>query len=135
MVVLPVLLGAAAMYWFAGRMPKTYRADGSVYVGSQAPVVLDIRAVAPEETRDLEQMRSVEQGMSASTLLMRVIDANGWRMILHSRRPGRPPGLGAEVRRTGLGGAAPRHADHRYVGGGHRSGAGEASGGVTGGRV
>jgi capsular exopolysaccharide synthesis family protein len=45
-------------------------------VSSQAPLVLDIRAVAPEETRDLEQMRSVEQGMSASTLLMRVIEVN-----------------------------------------------------------
>jgi polysaccharide biosynthesis transport protein len=77
MVALPVLLGAAALHWFAGTLPKKYTATGSVYVGSQAPVVLDIRAVAPEETRDLEQMRSVEQGMSASTLLMRVVRANG----------------------------------------------------------
>lgn len=76
MVLLPVVIGAAAMIWFASRLPKTYEAAGSVYVGSQAPVVLDIRAVAPEETRDLEQMRSVEQGMSASTLLMRVIESN-----------------------------------------------------------
>ena len=77
MVALPVLLGAAALHWFAGTLPKKFLATGSVYVGSQAPVVLDIQAVAPEETRDLEQMRSVEQGMSASTLLMRVIKANG----------------------------------------------------------
>jgi succinoglycan biosynthesis transport protein ExoP len=77
MLILPALLGAAAMVAVANRMPKTYRAAGSVYVGSQAPVVLDIRAVAPEETRDLEQMRSVEQGMSASTLLLRVIEAEG----------------------------------------------------------
>ncbi len=76
-VVLTVVLGVAAALWFAGRLPVVYRAAGSVYVGSQAPMVLDIQAVAPEETRDLEQMRSVEQGMSASTLLMRVIDANG----------------------------------------------------------
>lgn len=76
MVVLPVVLGVAGMVWFAERLPKTYLASGSVYVGSQAPVVLDIRAVAPEETRDLEQMRSVEQGLSASTLLARVIETN-----------------------------------------------------------
>ncbi|MES2441093.1 MAG: hypothetical protein V4584_18670 [Verrucomicrobiota bacterium] len=75
-VILAGLLGAAALYVFAGKLPATYRATGSVYVSSQAPVVLDIRAVAPEETRDLEQMRSVEQGMSATTLLMRVIEAN-----------------------------------------------------------
>jgi polysaccharide biosynthesis transport protein len=74
--ILLAVLGAVALYGFAGRLPKSYRATGSVYVSSQAPVILDIRAVAPEETRDLEQMRSVEQGMSASTLLMRVIQKN-----------------------------------------------------------
>ncbi len=77
MVVLLVAVGGAVALWFAGRMPETYRAVGSVYVSSQAPVVMEIQAVAAEETRDLEQMRSVEQGLSASTLLMRVIDANG----------------------------------------------------------
>jgi exopolysaccharide biosynthesis polyprenyl glycosylphosphotransferase len=77
LVVPASLLGGAGFYWFAGTLPKTYRAAGSVYVSSQAPLVLDIRAVAPEETRDLEQMRSLEQGMSASTLLMNVIKVNG----------------------------------------------------------
>lgn len=76
LLLLPIL-GAVALFMFAGTLPKKYVATGSVYVSSQAPVVLDIRAVAPEETRDLEQMRSVEQGMSASTLLMRVIEVNG----------------------------------------------------------
>ena len=69
-------LGAVGLYAVATKLPKTYRATGSVYVSTQAPVVLDIRAVAPEETRDLEQMRSVEQGLSATTLLMRVIQVN-----------------------------------------------------------
>jgi capsular exopolysaccharide synthesis family protein len=76
LVILLTVLGAAALYIFSRSLPKTYVALGSVYVSSQAPLVLDIRAVAPEETRDLEQMRSVEQGMGASTLLMRVIEAN-----------------------------------------------------------
>lgn len=75
-VLLLAVMGAAALYAFATRLPEIYRATGSVYVSSQAPLVLDIRAVAPEETRDLEQMRSVEQGMGASTLLMRVIEVN-----------------------------------------------------------
>lgn len=76
-VLLLALLGGFALYAFASRLPKTYRAYGSVFVNSQAPVILDIRAVAPEETRDLEQMRSVERGMVTSTLLMRVLQANG----------------------------------------------------------
>ncbi|MEO5913273.1 MAG: polysaccharide biosynthesis tyrosine autokinase [Luteolibacter sp.] len=75
-VIVLALLGAIALYAVANKLPKTYRATGSVYVSTQAPVVLDIRAVAPEETRDLDQMRSVEQGLSATTLLMRVIKAN-----------------------------------------------------------
>jgi capsular exopolysaccharide synthesis family protein len=93
MVMLPAALGGIAALWAAGRMPKIYQASGSVYVGSQAPVVLDIRAVAPEETRDLEQMRSVEQGMGGSTLLMRVMDANGL-----PADPGfAPPGTGRQA--------------------------------------
>ena len=93
MVVLPVVLGVAAALWVCGKRPKIYQATGSVYVGSQAPQVLDIRAVAPEETRDLEQMRSVEQGMSASTLLMRVMDANG----LPEDPVFAPPGTGRQA--------------------------------------
>lgn len=77
MIALPVLLGAAVMLWVAGRLPKSYRAQGSVYVSNKAPVVLDIRAVAPEETSDLEQLRSVEEGLASSTLMMRVITRNG----------------------------------------------------------
>ena len=75
-VLFLAVMGAAALYAVAARLPKVYQAVGSVYVSSQAPLVLDIRAVAPEESRDLEQMRSVEQGMGASTLLMRVIEVN-----------------------------------------------------------
>ncbi len=70
------LLGAVALYSVAGKLPKSYRATGSVYVSSKAPVIMNIQAVSAEETSDLEQMRSVEQGLSASTLLMRVIEAN-----------------------------------------------------------
>jgi len=75
-VIVLMLLGAGALYWFSGRLAKIYRATGSVYVSSQAPLVLDIRAVAPEETRDLEEMRSVELGMRSTSLLKRVIENN-----------------------------------------------------------
>jgi capsular exopolysaccharide synthesis family protein len=75
-VVVLGLLGAVALYLFAGRLTRTYRATGSVYVSSQAPLVLDIRAVAPEETRDLEEMRSVELGMKSTSMLKRVLENN-----------------------------------------------------------
>lgn len=77
LVVFGMLAGTAALYWFAGTLPKIYKSSGSVQINSQAPFVMNIQAVAPEETKDLEEMRSVEQGMIASTLLLKVIEANG----------------------------------------------------------
>ena len=66
-VILATLIGGGALYYVATKMPKIYQAFGSVLVNSQAPLVMDIRAVAPEQTRDLDEMRSVEQGLSATT--------------------------------------------------------------------
>lgn len=76
-VVLFAVLGGAMLFSYAKKLPKMYSATGSVYIASRAPDILDIRAVAPEETRDLEQMRSVEQGMSSPDVLMNVIKATG----------------------------------------------------------
>ena len=75
-VVVLAMLGALALFFISTKMPKTFRASGSVIVSSQAPVILDIRAVAPQESRDLDQLRSVEQGLTATTLLMRLIETN-----------------------------------------------------------
>lgn len=74
-VILVAALTVGATAWYLKRMPKIYEATGSVYVSARAPRIVEAGAVSPEETRDLEQMRSVEQGLVASTLLMRVIDA------------------------------------------------------------
>lgn len=68
-----VALGGAAVY--LKKASRIYEAKGSVYISAKTPRVLESGAVAPEETKDLEQMRSVEQGLVASTLLDRVIDA------------------------------------------------------------
>ena len=85
-------LGIAASLLYLKTATKVYRAAGSVYVGTQAPQVLDIQAVAPEESRDLEQMRSVEQGMLSSTLLLRMIEQHG----LAADPDFAPPGAGQE---------------------------------------
>lgn len=92
-VVLLGVIGIAAALWFAGKQPEIFRAKGSVYVSDQAPQVLDIRAVAPEGSKDLEQMRSVEQGLLASALLLRVIEANG----LEGAADFGAPGMGKEA--------------------------------------
>lgn len=66
-----------AMAGYLTKVPKTYLSTGAVYVSTEAPQILDIRALAPAESRDLEQMQSVEHGMVSTTLLLRVIRANG----------------------------------------------------------
>lgn len=76
-VVLCGMLGIGAALAYLKVTPKVYRAAGSVNVASQAPQILNIQAVAPEESKDLEQMRSVEQDMMSSTLLMRLIEKEG----------------------------------------------------------
>jgi len=70
---LAIALGAAAAY--LKKASRIYEAKGSVYISAKTPRIVEAGAVAPEETKDLEQMRSVEQGLVASTLLGRVIDA------------------------------------------------------------
>ena len=91
-VALLVAIGIAGALCYIKQASKIYRATGSVYVGTQAPQVLNIQAVAAEESRDLEQMRSVEQGLRASTLLMRLIQENG----LANDPEFAPPGTGPE---------------------------------------
>lgn len=76
LIVLCVAAAVGAMWLYLSKVPPTYRAEGAVYVSTEAPQILDIRAVAPRESRDLEQMHSVEYGMMSSTLLLRVIKAN-----------------------------------------------------------
>lgn len=77
LVVLTTVIAVAAMFQYLRNAPRFYKATGSVYVSTSAPQVLDIQAVAPEESRDLEQLRSVEQGLASPTLLLRVLRANG----------------------------------------------------------
>jgi len=72
--VLCALVAAAAAWWALSRVPETYLASGSVYVSTEAPRILDFEGVVAEESKDLEQLHSVEQGMLSSTLLLRLID-------------------------------------------------------------
>ncbi|OYV06670.1 MAG: hypothetical protein CFE26_05040 [Verrucomicrobiales bacterium VVV1] len=68
-----IAVGGAALY--LKKASRIYEAKGSVYISAKSPRVLESGGVAPEETKDLEQMRSVEQGLMASTLLGHVIEA------------------------------------------------------------
>ena len=53
-----------------------YVATGSVEVSSHAPRVLDIDGLSPEDSKDLEQLRTIERNMASTALLLRVLRAN-----------------------------------------------------------
>jgi succinoglycan biosynthesis transport protein ExoP len=99
LVVVFGALGIACSLLFLKNSTKVYRSYGSVYVGTQAPQVLNIQAVSQEESRDLEQMRSVEQGMLSSTTLLRLVEKHGLAADPHFA----PPGAGQEMLAKALG--------------------------------
>lgn len=66
-----ISLGSAVVY--LKKAARIYEAKGSVYISAKSPRILENGGVAPEETKDLEQMRSVEQGLGSLTLLDHVI--------------------------------------------------------------
>ncbi len=71
------VLGGLVGWFIAQRATKYYVSHGSVYVSTEAPRISEIQASTTEESRDLEQMQSVEQGMLSNMLLMQVADRLG----------------------------------------------------------
>ncbi|MCW1926214.1 polysaccharide biosynthesis tyrosine autokinase [Luteolibacter arcticus] len=77
LVVLGMALAIGAMWYYVKGAPKIYVSTGSVEVSSHAPRVLNIDGLSPEDSKDLEQLRTIERNMGSSALLMRVAKANG----------------------------------------------------------
>lgn len=77
LVVLGMLLAVAGMWTYLKSAPKIYVSTGSVEVSSHAPNVLNIEGLGPEDSKDLEQLRTIERNMASSALLLRVAKANG----------------------------------------------------------
>lgn len=73
-IPLTLAIVAGAIAWVAlGRMPKYYVSSGSVYLSTGVARLNDVGTVGVEESKDLEQMLSVEQGMRSNLVLERVI--------------------------------------------------------------
>ena len=77
LIVLGMVLAVAAMALCVKSVPKVYVSTGSVRVSSHAPRVLNIEGLAPEDSKDLEQLRTIESDMKSSAVLDRVAQANG----------------------------------------------------------
>ncbi len=77
LVVLGMVIAVAAMALYVKSVPKVYVSTGSVRVSSHAPRVLNIEGLGPEDSKDLEQLRTIESDMKSSAVLARVAQANG----------------------------------------------------------
>lgn len=77
MLALGMVVAVAAMGFYLKSAPKIYESTGSVEVRSHAPNVLNIDGLGPEDSKDLEQLRTIERNMASTALLLRVAKANG----------------------------------------------------------
>lgn len=73
-IIACMVLAVAAMAVYISRQPVLYASMGSLYVKTHAPQLLDVTPISQEEARELEQMRTVEQGLMSSTILLKLVD-------------------------------------------------------------
>lgn len=88
LVVLGMALAIAGAAWYVTTAPKIYVSSGSVEVSSHAPRVLNIDGVSSEDSKDLEQLRTIEGNMVSDGVLLRVARANGLFEALNFAEPG-----------------------------------------------
>jgi succinoglycan biosynthesis transport protein ExoP len=77
LVLLGMALAVAAMGLYVKSAPKIYVSTGSVEVSSHAPDPLRIEGLTQQDTKDLEQLRTIEGNMASTAVLLRVAKANG----------------------------------------------------------
>jgi succinoglycan biosynthesis transport protein ExoP len=77
LVVVGAAVAVAAMWSYLKTAPKIYESVGSVEVSSHAQDYLNIEGMSPEDSKDLEQLRTIERNMASRDLLLRVVTANG----------------------------------------------------------
>ncbi|MDP0489909.1 MAG: hypothetical protein Q7Q71_02515 [Verrucomicrobiota bacterium JB023] len=71
--VLFAFLGGALFWFHAARQPVLYSAEGSIRVKQSSPEIYE-GGIGSEDSRDLEQMKTVEQGMLSPTILLQLIE-------------------------------------------------------------
>ncbi|MCW1913959.1 polysaccharide biosynthesis tyrosine autokinase [Luteolibacter sp. GHJ8] len=77
LVILGMLLAVGAMWLYVKSAPKIYVSTGSVEVSSHAPDPLRIEGLTQQDTKDLEQLRTIEGNMVSTAVLLRVAKENG----------------------------------------------------------
>lgn len=98
-IVLCVFLGGAAAAVYLVRSPKIYAGHEVVEVAQEAQPVIDFKDSRPEDYKSSEVLKTIEQTLSAGSLLLRVAQVNhlvGNPTFLPAR-PGAVPYPDAEI--------------------------------------
>lgn len=76
MVVLCTALALGAMFVYLKKAPKIYVSTGSVNVFSSIPDPMPMQGITQQDTKDLEQLRTIEGDMASPAVMLRVVRAN-----------------------------------------------------------
>jgi capsular exopolysaccharide synthesis family protein len=77
LVILSIFVCGAAAIVYLMVTPKVYESRAVVEVEAELPNVVNFQKINPEEYREPEDLKTVEQAFMSDTLLLRVIKANG----------------------------------------------------------
>ncbi len=75
-IILCVILGGAAAAVYVVRSPKIYAGHEVVEVAQEAQQVIDFKDTRPEDYKSSEVLKTIEQTLSAGSLLLRVAQVN-----------------------------------------------------------
>lgn len=88
LVMLGAVVAVSAMWHYLKSAPRIYVSTGSVEVSSHAPRVLDFEGISSEDSKDLEQLRTIEGNMVSDGVLRRVAEVNGLFTATDFAKPG-----------------------------------------------
>jgi succinoglycan biosynthesis transport protein ExoP len=77
MIIVFVVLSLSAATIYLIVSPKIYASRAVIQVEQEAPKVINIASINPEEFRSVEELKTIEQDLISDTLILRVIKANG----------------------------------------------------------
>ena len=71
-----VALALMGALYYVNKLPVLYTSQGSLFVKTRAPQIFQKNPLSGEESNNLEAMKTVEQGLLSSSVLLRVAEIN-----------------------------------------------------------
>lgn len=71
-----MIVGVSLAIYYANQLPVLFQSFGSLNIKTSTPQIFEESPIGREESTALEQMKTVEQGLLSSTVLLRVAEKN-----------------------------------------------------------